>query len=291
MVLFDISTMMIIRRFLFNYIHDRWNIGFASIGDSLTPTNIRWMKHNYKDRWFADPFIIDEGRDSYQVLAEEFIRDDRKGRISKLTVCKNSFQLLKNETVLDLPTHLSFPNYMSIGGKTFVFPENGASGKTFYYSYGNELENPQLFSDLPLSDAVVFFFDGKYYLLYTVGEDCNGNVLHISVSENALFGYKFLQTVTFRDNIARRAGKVFEWNGRLISPAQICNNRYGEGVSLQEIHVKDGHLRFEEINRIYPSWPNFNKAFHTYNVWGNNVVIDGVDIGWPSVSRLYYKIR
>ena len=43
-----------------------YNIGFIKKelfdiqNTSLTKNDIVWMKHNYKDRYFADPFLIDE---------------------------------------------------------------------------------------------------------------------------------------------------------------------------------------------------------------------------------------
>ena len=54
--------MSIIKRILQKYVYQDWNIAIAERNDDLSLKNIRWMKHNYKDRWFADPFIIDDKR-------------------------------------------------------------------------------------------------------------------------------------------------------------------------------------------------------------------------------------
>ena len=114
---------------IFQFIHRHWNIAIADIDDELNPYNIKWMKHEYKDRWFADPFIISETADTFIILAEEYIRDDRKARLAKLVVSKDECKLLNNETVLNLDTHLSFPNFIDVNGEIYVYPENGLAVK------------------------------------------------------------------------------------------------------------------------------------------------------------------
>lgn len=283
--------MGLIQKFLFKYIHDNWNIAIADIGDDLSPLNIKWMKHEYKDRWFADPFFVGKTKDAYIILVEEFVRDARKGRLARLTVDIEDCRLLKNETILDLPTRLSFPNIIIVDEKTYIYPENAPSGNTKYYEYDTILRSPRLLSDLPLIDPVIYRHEDKFYLLYTLVKDCNGNVLHVAVADSVFGEYKPIQEITFADNVARRAGNVFQWKGRSISPAQVNNNRYGEGISFQEIAIENGLVSLREIKRIFPSWHEYDKAFHTYNVSGNKVVIDGVRIGWPTISRSYTKLR
>lgn len=80
--------MNILRKFLNKYIYDDWNIAIADLADDLSPINIKWMKHGYKDRWFADPFILEEKEDAYIVLAEECMHENQKGRLVCLTIKK-----------------------------------------------------------------------------------------------------------------------------------------------------------------------------------------------------------
>lgn len=282
----------LINKFLFKYVSQRWNIAIAEQNEDLSLRNIHWVQHSYSDRWFADPFIISESQVSYIVLVEEFMRDSKKGRLARLTISKDNFRILSNETVLDLPTHLSFPNPISVDGEMYIYPENGQSGKTLYYEYGETLHNPQELSPHPLADAVIFKNDNTCYLLYTIGKECNGNVLQVACADTPFGIYKHIQEIQFFDNIARRAGNVFEWGGKVISPAQVCNKEYGEGVSLQEIKVDDGKLIFNEIKRFFPPSPIYSKGFHTYNVWRNGiVVIDGYKYGSDFIHNLYWLIR
>lgn len=53
---------MSIRAIIKELSSERWNIGF--INNSLQsvidgePISVRWMNHNIKNSWFADPFIL-----------------------------------------------------------------------------------------------------------------------------------------------------------------------------------------------------------------------------------------
>lgn len=283
--------MNIIKKTLHRYVYQDWNIAIADISDSLTPVNIKWMKHSYRDRWFADPFIIKETKDSFIILAEECLHETLKGRIARLTVDKDGFCLKKNETILDLPTHLSFPIPIIINGLTYIYPENAKSGHTKYYNYDSNLSECHVLSEEPLADPVIFKLADSYYLLATMGNNCNGDVLYIFKSSNPLGNYNKVQKFVFPDNTARRAGKIFERDRTIISPAQICNHDYGEGISLQEIIIDNGRLKFKEIKRIYPQSMDYPEGFHTYNVFGDKVVIDGYRYGSKLLHNLYFTLR
>lgn len=280
-----------INKILFKYVHRQWNIAIAEYDSNFNPFNIRWMRHNYKDRWFADPFIIDETDETFIILAEEYMRDDRKAQLAKLTVIKDDCRLLKNETLLKLDTHLSFPNFIKVEGKTYVYPENGRSGKTTYYELSESLRRVGVFSSLPLADAVIQEIGGYYYLFFTMGEECNGKRLFVHMSDKPFGPYKPKQEIVFNDNVARRAGRIFQVENKIISPAQICNNKYGEGVCLQEVICTDGDLMFKEIKRLFPNSKEYPSGLHTFNVYGNHVVIDGYRFNCPLLSRLYFGIR
>lgn len=257
------------------YYREWWNIAICDIGEDLTPQNIHWVKPTYKDRWFADPFIISDDTDSYKVLVEEYFVPARKGRLARLTISKDNYEILENETILDLPTHLSFPNFMKVNGDYIVYPENSKSGSLSYYSYGKSLESGKILINQPLTDAVIFKQGEDYYLLATSLSTCNGNVCEVFKSSSSLSGYKLFQKIEFSDNIARGAGNVFVYEGRIIRPAQVCNNAYGEGLCFQELTIIDGKVNLKEIKRLKPLTREYPNGFHTYNVYGNKVIIDG----------------
>ena len=280
-----------IRKILNRYVYEDWNIAIADYDRELNVRNVKWMKHGYKDRWFADPFIVDETDRHYIILAEECMHVNQKGRLARLTVTKDDCTLVSNETILDLQTHLSFPNTITLRGGVFLYPENGKAGNTKYYEYGKTLKECGILSDLPLADAVIFEYEGYYYCLFTLGKDCNSNVLQVYRSATPLGGYAPYQEIRFEDNIARRAGNVFTIDGHMISPAQVCNNRYGEGVSFQELTFHDGKMTLREIKRSYPPTKQYPEGFHTFNEFNGKVVIDGYRYGSKFLHNLYFKIR
>lgn len=281
----------LIKTFLNRYVYQDWNIAVADISNDLSPADIKWMKHDYHDRWFADPFIIDETTDAYIILAEECMHNTMRGRLARLTVSKDDCRLLDNETILDLTTHLSFPNPIKVGRQMFIYPENASGGNTKYYRYGNELEVSGILSELPLADAVIAEIESSFYLFATIGEQCNGNILKVFRSDTPLSGYSKLTEIRFNDNVARRAGNIFRWKDKIISPAQVCNKDYGEGVSLQAVSIVNGIPEFNEIKRMYPPTKEYPEGFHTYNVFGNKVAIDGYRYGSKLLHNLYFKLR
>ena len=112
---------MQIKNFFKSFSDECWNIGFIqnsfdSIlrGDNL---QIKWIKHNYKDGWFADPFVLDVNDTEIHLLVEEFYKPIQRGRISRLIIDKETNDLKKLDVVLELPSHLSFPAIKRVDNK------------------------------------------------------------------------------------------------------------------------------------------------------------------------------
>ena len=274
----------------------RWNIGIAETDDGLTIRNVRYVRHNHKfnESWFADPFVIEETDNDYIILAEEMLVDKSRGRIVRLTVNKTDMGLSDFEVLLDLDTHLSFPNFIKTEEGVFLYPENGASGELSFYRYGKTLEKCGTVLSEAVFDSTIFCFDGYCYLLATEAANPNGNILSVFRSSSPLSGYEKTQEISFSDNIARRAGNVFMNRGRLISPAQVCNKYYGEGLSFQEITVKDGLLSLKETKRVLPRGKMLSPGFHTWNclpLSRNKVVVDGYRFGSRLFHDFYFKLR
>lgn len=281
----------IIDKFLFKYVQPDWNIGIGELGEDFDPKRVRWVKHSFSDRWFADPFLARQDDDYYYLFAEEFLRDEKKGRISELTVRKDDMVLISLRTVLATGTHLSFPISFVMGDCTYMYPENSASGKTCWYNLSKESYDWDVLLSKPVADPVIRKIQNIYYLFCTEGAQCNGNELVIYKSYSPLHGYEYHQTIRFDENIARRAGKMFFMEGTLISPAQVCNNDYGEAISLQSVEIVGDKFHIKEIKRIFPFSLSYPNGFHTYNVYKSLVVIDGYKYRCPRFRKLYYFIR
>ncbi len=274
-------------------IENRYNIGF--IENSLENVingkdiQIKWLKHHYKNRWFADPFILNITDTSYIVLVEEWYNPIKRGRISKLTINRNSMELDDIKIILELDTHLSFPAIQRINNDIFITPENSTTRQLKRYIY-NPVTDETMFFDIicnqPLTDSVFCNIQGTDYIFSTKLPDANGKDLGIYKKE--IDGkYYIYETFSFQENISRMAGNVFECNGKLYRPAQVCIKSYGDAVSIQEIEFKDGKFNFKEIRRIYSPSKKYDIGFHTFNVYKGHIVVDGLGYRRPIMAHFF----
>lgn len=263
--------------------HNLWNIGFIEDGiENIIQdkkTNIHWVKKYINDRWFADPFILDVTESDIVILAEEYSYNLRRGRIARVVIDRKTYEEKKFEIILDLSTHLSFPFIFRYENNIYIMPENSASGSSFIYKYDDEtreLQKVQIVSDRPLTDAIIFNYKDKYYLLSTNLPDPNGKTLCIySFNPKELKVETLLQTVEFNSQVARNAGGIIKINNNLYRPAQDCAKCYGNGVVIQKIEYNEGHFVFKDVNSIYPHSFRYNQGLHTLNNYKGLIVVDG----------------
>lgn len=64
--------------------------------------SVHWLKHKYRDRMFADPFILKETDDTLEILAEEALFLGGAATLVKLTVCTKTFQLVRRKKILSI---------------------------------------------------------------------------------------------------------------------------------------------------------------------------------------------
>lgn len=261
-----------------------WNIGFVEedIREVLNSDHlhIRWLHHPYKDRWFADPFFLQVDDHHIILLAEEFRYQDKKGRLSKLVVNRANYQLEEVKTILEEPTHLSFPFIYRKDGQVYIIPESSKSGQTAVYTYQEETDEVKKISTLchlPLTDAVLVDMpDGRQYVLSTKVPTQNKDHLQIYAVDTKdwqMTGYP-LQDVSFESNIARNAGDVFWVDGKMYRSGQDCNKGYGHGVVIQQVRYYDGQFTFETVRTFFSDFPEFDMGYHTFNRMNGLIVMD-----------------
>lgn len=278
--------------------HNLWNIGFVEEGleDALTTNklNIHWAKKRIKDRWFADPFILDVTDDEIIILAEEYCYNVRRGRLARVTFDRHTYEEKYFSIILDLPTHLSFPFIHRKDGKVYIIPENSASDSSTIYEYDDcrqALEPLHQVADLPLTDATLFEMKGQHYLWSTMLPTPNGNLLSIyAFDNNTLKIGKRLFTVELPKNTARNAGECFCVNGQIYRPAQDCTVCYGNGVVLQKVDCVDGQWQFTDVNSFYPQSFRLNQGIHTFNHYNGLIVVDGRGYRHPILGRIVNHI-
>lgn len=275
----------------------KWNIGFVQNsldgifnGEELS---IKWMKHDYKDRWFADPFILDETESEIIVLVEEFSYLINRGRLSMLTVDKISFELRSVIPILELETHLSFPAIIRRNNKIYVYPENYQGGGQKVYELDlkiNKLIFLKSISKAQLTDAIFTELLGKKQIFST--DYTNPNGLELDVYEPDEKGsYVKVDQIDFPENIARNAGDWFLYKNEVYRPAQESNVNYGHGISLQKITTNEGKILFEEVRRMISPNKSMNIAFHTMNIYKNLIVVDCQGFRHGFVAKIISNLR
>lgn len=288
---------------LLSYILDsEWNVGFVDVHpDEIVNVkslqNINWLEHKYKDRWFADPFVLEVTDDRILLLVEECRYEDHKGRISLLTIDKNTFVLLEDRVLIEEPTHLSFPAYFCKDNEVYVYPESGESGALSMYHLDKNRQtavNIKTLVDAPISDAIIIDFDGNNYIFAIQWPEPSTNLME--VYQEVDNGYKHIRTISFGSKIARNAGSWFYVDGKLIRSAQDCDRRYGHALVFQEVNLDT--MEFVTINRIVPTSKKYELGMHTYNYLDGIAVVDGYCYRRPffahlyaAISNTYHKIR
>lgn len=275
----------------------KYNIGFVDgslesviVGE---PIEVKWMKHSYKDRWFADPFILDVTEKEIIVLVEEWYDPIKRGRISKLVVDKSSYELKHLKVMIDEGSHLSFPAITMKENGLYIQPESSADNNLVEYKYNKEsdsFERKAVISDLPLTDSVRTTLFGDDLLFSTKLPDANGKELGIYSWDQSEKKYKIRDLYHFDDNISRMAGNIFSHNGKIYRPAQVCIKSYGDAVSIQEVGFEKGNFSFREIRRIYSPQRDLDLGFHTFNVYKGVIVVDALGFRRPKLAHFLRRI-
>lgn len=288
---------MSLRNKLISYcIIQRWTLGFIeqSLQEIIDgkPLKVNYIKHDYKDRWFADPFILDYNDEYINVLVEEYLDSTKLGRISKLRIDRNTYQLLAITPILELDTHLSFPAIARKDGKIYIYPENAAGKGLAMYEYDPETDRCRLeetITEEPLADAIITDLFGEKLMFSTHIPTHNGNVLTVHrFEENKPI---FDQDIILPSNIARNAGDWFKYEEKIYRPAQDCNGGvYGGAVILQEIEKKSRDFVIKNVRRIESNHHEYTTGCHTFNHYQGLSVIDVHGYRHKYAARLFETI-
>ena len=274
-----------------------WDIGFADFDENkfLEQDNfeIKYLKYKGKQRWFADPFILEITQNEIIMLAEEFSKKIGRGRIAKLIIDRTTYKLKSEKIILDIPTHLSFPAIYKDGKDIYIYPENSKSGKCWLYKYNpvdDSCIKKNLLIDFPVKDSIIFKFNEIPFIFTTTDPDGNKNRVDIYRSSAWNVKYEFFNSVSLNNNSARSAGNLFKLRDKIIRPAQDCNTIYGGGLIFQEVKYEKGGFSFQEIKKNYPN----NKRYigmHTFNKYNDIIVLDFKRYKHPVLLELINGVK
>lgn len=274
-----------------------WNIGFCE----QTPEDyirtgrlnrIQWLKHPYKDRWFADPYIFWVTTGEIVVFVEEcMLSDYPKGIICELVIDRKTMRLKERYVMLELETHLSYPAIIKHKGKIYVYPENGASGKLNIYEYdetNHRLVNPICILDEAVADATILEKEGKYLIVATKYPETQEKAY--LYESDSLFGpFKLVSVEPFQPSrsCARPGGNWIKIGSKIYRPAQDCSKRYGGALSIMEVKWDNATPHEEQVCRVTPIACKYSRGVHTINFNDGLCVVDGYGYLYQVVGRLF----
>ncbi|MBR2629784.1 MAG: hypothetical protein IKD24_08885 [Alistipes sp.] len=261
-----------------------------------TTPRVNWIKGTPKDRWYADPFILEVSDTTIHVLVERFKYKDNKGVLSRLEICRKDNRLMKETVILELPTHLSFPFIYEEYGKTYIIPENYQSGALSIYEYdrnSDSLVNPQVLINEPLVDAVCKKI-GESYFIFAI-KYCDdfreaAKILYIYRSSQLKGEYSLVQTISYDKAEARGAGNIIEVAGKNIKVSQDCEGGYGRSVIFSELNFSGIDFNLKEVARLVPSGGRYSEGLHTYNHKDGITIVDGIGYRRGVLSKLLNRI-
>lgn len=281
-----------------------WNIGFVErdikdvILSSDTVLNVHWVRHNYHDRFFADPFILSVTDDVIKVLVEDFPYYDKRGMISLLTVDRKNYQLLDRKVVLKQPFHMSYPFiFEKENGVIWIAPEASKSGCLYRYTMNAEtemLENQCVLMADPLLDSTIIKYEGKYWLFSTKRGAESNSALYVYYSETAEGPWKSheMNPVVRSSSMARPAGNMVEIDGILYRVCQECSESYGMFINVSKVKVlKVDEYEEEFVKELHSQDSDYSESFHTINGKTGLCVVDGVKKVFSPIRRAIYEYK
>lgn len=282
--------MSILRKIKKSLMHYSWELAYFDydkqiLTQGLDFGKIHIVKNPYKNKWFADPFILRDTECELTLLVEEFDYDVNRGRIAQVVIDKSKDAIVSCDIILDLQTHLSFPVIYRIGDKVVVHPENSVSGFSFMYEYdecSKKLINPIKVLDEPVTDAIIIKESNEFKMYATRLPDPNGCNLKTYVSKDFFGPYTMSYVDEFPHCCARMAGQFIINDGKNIRPAQDCDGAYGKAVVFFDGHTKLGEIR--------PSTYKY-AGVHTFNKLNNVCIIDIKRYDYPLFIYLKNTIK
>ncbi len=291
-----------IKRVINKLYYQTWNIGFIekSIQDVVASDDtdfvVKWVKHNYKDRFFADPFILSVNDDEIKVLVEEFPYFKKYGIICLLIIDRKSYILKQRVVISDTGYHQSYPFILRKGSSIKMLSEASHSG-SYWASEINpddySLSNRSCVINEPLLDSTIFQYRGLWYLFCTKSGAFSNEKLYIYYSNHSCKDFVPFNSNPIKSSLvgSRPAGSIVSTDDEIFRLGQISTHRYGEAVAIYRIDdLSPNNYKETLVKEIRLSDEIYKYGFHTLNGLENICVVDGLRKDFMPFSRIKNEI-
>jgi len=265
----------------------RWSIYVASSTGNQFETSLfryRRIKSPSHTDW-ADPFVV-KHQDQYCVFFEELQSGSRCARISFLGLDNQGKAIdPKPKSIIQESFHLSYPFVFNYKGSYYLVPESATDNNVWIY-YCEQFPDKwtrlkALIPQVALYDPTIHYHEGFWYLFGTQKPFSGSSAdqyLYIYYASDLLEGQwkpHPRNPITRDVRGARPAGRIFEFEGKLIRPSQMGAPNYGYGIRFMNITLLTPD-EYEEriIDEVIPNWISGLRAVHTFNMAEGLSVID-----------------
>lgn len=221
----------------------------------------------------ADPFIVKKDSVWYMFL-EVFNCNSQKGEIG-LAISEDGLRWKYQQIVLAESFHLSYPYVSEWNHEYYMIPESERDGSIRLYKatqFPLQWEFCATLIEGEYTDTSILYYEGKWWMF--TARPKNNDTLYLFWAD-ALIGpwiqHPKSPVVKGNKHIARPAGTILRYNGRIIRYAQDCDGRYGKSVRAVEI-TKLTVAEYEEHEVpespvLQPGSAKWNKkGMHTVNI-------------------------
>lgn len=258
-------------------------VRFGKDGDSLLSGNgsvFSVLPNSYR-YWTADPFVVKENG-KYYLFFEMFDRIKRKGLLGCREISESGFG--KMRVIYESASHLSYPFIYKKDGVYYIVPESNKSEELFRLrcvDFPLKWEKEKVLLHEKLVDTTIFTHNGTdFYISQRVSGDNVFDRIDLFYDHNSVIEECPVNPVKKDLKTARCAGKLFEYDGKLIRPSQNCADGYGAGLNFNEVlELSENAFKERLISMVLPediklNFENHFTGIHTYNRTDNVEVID-----------------
>jgi hypothetical protein len=238
-----------------------------------------------KDRFWADPFVINRNG-KYYIFIEELIYKENKGYICLMEMDEGG-NYSEPVKVLEQNYHLSYPFLIEDHGELYMIPESKQNNTIELYKCTNfplewKLEKV-LMSNVQAVDATILYKDNKYWLFCNITKSPGPSAqdeLYLFYSDKLIsdtWKSHPLNPIVSDFTKSRPAGNFFNYKNKLYRPSQNSLKHYGYGMKINQV-IELTETTYEEkvIDSIYPEWDDHIIATHTLNSTTNLTIIDAL---------------
>jgi len=263
---------------------DQWII---LVGRGMAFDSLQWAAFRPlippRDRYWADPFILQKG-ERYYVFVEEKHYALGRGHIACL-ILDGEGNLLEHGVVLERPYHLSYPFLFEHEQALYMLPESAAQRTLDVYRCTHFPDEWQLvktlMSDVYAVDATLLERDRRWWLFVNLKQPGGSSLdaLYLFHADQPL-AERWIphprNPIVHDIRSARPAGRIFISRAGLVRPSQDSSRRYGYALRFNRITKLTTTEYQERCLSIFAPRSGRVRAVHTFNQAGELIVMDAV---------------